>query len=488
MVGPLSLGADLQSKIDQLISKSAALSGAFVGFRILNLKTGRVLYNLNSDRLFVPASNMKLFTSALALARLGPDYRFSTQIQADRPIDASGTLDGDLFLVGGGDPSLSARPYPYQYTPGTAPTANYSLRAIDELADQLVSLGLKRVDGNIVGDDRRYVFEPHPGVWQVGDALSEDGAPISALFIDDNSFALTLRPAATRGSLAQISLAPALEYFSIENRLRTEAGVKTKIEIQRAPGSHELLIQGVLATSDPGFTEVLAVDDPAQYAAIVLRDALERRGVVIHGQAAALHRFSDQDNESSGNSSTGRKIVFAERTSPPLAELLQVVDKVSQNLHAEILLREAGLRKTGIGSRESGLAELQAFLNNEAGIPKSSYVFTDGSGLSRSSLVTPAAIVRLLAYMYRSSYRDLWISLLPIAGADGTLANRFENHPEARAIHAKTGTLGHVRALSGYVLTAGNDALGFSLLINNYNAPAGELTPILDQIVLALVN
>jgi D-alanyl-D-alanine carboxypeptidase/D-alanyl-D-alanine-endopeptidase (penicillin-binding protein 4) len=491
-LGPLASGADFKSRIDQLISKSPALAGAFAGLQIVNLNDGQVLYQFNSDRLFVPASNMKLFTSALALARLGPEYRFTTHIEADRPIDGSGVLESDLLFVGGGDPSLSARTYPYQYQPDAPPGAGYSFRAIEELADQLVAHGLKRVEGNIVGDDRRYVWESHPDVWSVGDATFEYGAPVSALIINDNSFALTLRPAERAGGLAQISLAPALEYFAIDNRVRTQASAERKLEFERTEGSRELQIRGVLPTGDPGVSQLLAVDDPALYAAVVLRDVLQRRGVAIHGQAVARHRFSDEMEERSAASakpsSVKARVVLAERASPRLAELLQVVDKVSQNLHAEVMLREVGLARTQVGSREAGLAEMQDFLQAEAGVSKDSYMFTDGSGLSRSTLVTPAAITRLLVYMFKSGYRDVWMSLLPVAGADGTLGRRFQDHPEARAIHAKTGTLAHVRAISGYVTAPDRDPLAFSLLINNYNAAASEITPVLDQIVLALLN
>ncbi|MBZ5609232.1 MAG: D-alanyl-D-alanine carboxypeptidase/D-alanyl-D-alanine-endopeptidase [Acidobacteriia bacterium] len=484
MLAPLAWGADIQSKIGQLIAGSPALSGAFVGLEVLNLSDGKILYQLNSDHLFVPASNMKLFTSALALERLGPEYRFRTEVRADRPVDAKGTLAGDLVFVGGGDPSLSGRSYPYRYRAGSTPGADYSFRAVEELAGQLVSRGLKRVDGDIVGDDRRYVWEPHAGVWSTGDATWDYGAPVSALIVDDNSLAVTLVPAASAGELAQVRVSPAFEYFSIDNRVRTVEGGERKVEFERQSG-RQLHIWGTLPIADPGVTQLLAVDDPALYAAEVLRDALQRRGVAIRGRAFARHRFSD-DGEAAAPSQA--RVILAERTSPPLAELLEVLDKESQNLHAEVMLREVGFVKKHAGSRETGLAEMREFLENEAGIPKDSFLFTDGSGVSRSTLVKPEAIAGLLAYMYKSSHRELWMSLLPIAGADGTLAKRFEDRPEARAIHAKTGTLAHVRAISGYVTAPQRDPLGFSLLVNNYDAPAAEITRALDRIVLALLE
>ena len=480
---PLRAADNLGTRLDAMLG-SPPLAGASVGLEVVRLSDGKVLYRHDSGHSFVPASNMKLFTSALALVRLGPDFRFKTEIVSEEPIDAAGTLAGDLALVGGGDPSLSGRSYPYQYQPGAAAGSAYSFRAIEELADQLMARGLKRVDGDIVGDDRHYVWEPRPGGWSTDDAEWEYGAPVSALVLDDNSFGLTLRPGARDGELAQVWLRPAFEYFSIDNRVRTAAGGERKVEIERA--GRQVHLRGVLPARDPGMTELLAIDDPAQYAAEVLRDALERRGVAIHGQAVARHRFADESADEPGAASEAR-VVLASRTSPPLAELLQVTDKVSQNLHAEVMLREVSFLKKQPGSREAGLAELQEFLR-ELGVAKDCCQFTDGSGLSRGTLLTPAAVVRLLAYMYKSSYREVWLSLLPIAGADGTLATRFEDHPEARAIHAKTGSLAHVRAMSGYVIVPGRDPLAFSLLVNNATAPGPDVRRAIDRIVLALVE
>ena len=478
---PLRAADNLAARLDAILG-SPPLAGASMGLEVVRLSDGKILYQNNSGHWFVPASNMKLFTSALALVRLGPDFRFKTEIVAGQPIDAAGLLAGDLALVGGGDPSLSGRSYPYQYQPGAGPS--YSFRAIEELADQLIARGLKRVDGDIVGDDRRYVWEPRPGGWSTDDAEWEYGAPVSALVLDDNSFGLTLRPGARDGDLAQVWLKPAFEYFSIDNRVRTAAGGERKVEIERA--GQQVHLRGVLPARDPGMTELLAIDDPAQYAAEVLRDALERRGVAIHGQAVARHRFADESADEP-RAASEPPVVLASRASPTLAELLQVTDKVSQNLHAEVMLREVSFLKKQPGSREAGLAELQEFLR-EIGAAKDCCQFTDGSGLSRGTLVTPAAVVRLLAYMYKSSYRDVWLSLLPIAGADGTLATRFEDHPEARAIHAKTGSLAHVRAMSGYVTVPGHEPLAFSLLVNNATAPGPEVRRAIDRMVLALVE
>ena len=476
----ISSAADLKSKIDDIVSNWPALANAYVGLHVVSLNDGHVLYDRNADHLFVPASNMKLFTTALALARLGPQYRLTTQISAAQPIDSKGTLDADLVFVGGGDPSLSGREYPYRNH--STSSGDYSFRAVEDMVQQLIARGLKRIRGDIVGDDRRYVWAPYADGWTFGDSTWEYGAPVSALILDDNGFAMTIRPGVHAGDLAQILLLPPFEYFSIDNRVRTEEGGARKIDFDRKPAGRQLHVTGSIPIGDPGVTQLLAVDDPALYAAEVLRDALERRGVLVQGRAVARHRFSDDASETAKP-----RVVLADRSSPPLAQLLQVVDKVSQNLHAEVMLREVGAVNKHFGSRDAGLAELRNFLT-EAGIGKDDYRFTDGSGLSRSTLVTPAAITKLLAYMYKSPHRDIWKSLLPVAGVDGTLASRFPDHPEAKAIRAKTGTLSHVRANSGYIDTPEYGPVAFSFVVNNYSAPTADISRFLDAVELALLH
>jgi D-alanyl-D-alanine carboxypeptidase/D-alanyl-D-alanine-endopeptidase (penicillin-binding protein 4) len=483
---PLATAADLSQRLDRIMDAASPLARAFVGMQVVQLSNGRVLYAHNPGRLFVPASNMKLFTTALALSKLGAEYRLSTQIGAQVPIDSTGTLPGDLELVGGGDPSLSGREYPYRNH--AAPAAIYSFHAIDELADQLVARGLKRIEGNVVGDDSRYVWEPQPGPWSSDSATREYGAPVSALILNDNTFALTIRPAGRAGDLARITLAPPFENFVIDDRVLTIDRGERKIEFYRSASGRELHVWGTISKADAGYTQELAIGDPALYTAEVLRDALLRRGISIRGGAMAVHRFPDD----AASAPPKLEVVLAEHRSPPLFDLLQVVDKVSQNLHAEMFLREVAVDSGHIGSREAGLAVMDEFLTG-IGISREEYQFTDGSGLSRDTLVSPAAITKLLAHMNRSSvnesgHQEEWLKLLPIGGEDGTLGSRFSGHPEARAIRAKTGTLDHVKALSGYADTPRYGRIAFSLLVNNFEEPGAGVTKTIDELVLAILQ
>jgi len=471
----------LKEKLDAVLANSPKLASAFVGVSIVSLADGRPLYERNANNLFAPASNTKLFTTALALTTLGPQYQFATSVLADAPADEAGRVAGDLVFVGSGDPSMSSRHYPYQKPGGTREPAPGVVPAIEELADQVVSKGVRRIDGAIVGDDRRYVWEPYPDGWSANDPTWEYGAAASALVVNDNTFALSVQPGEAPGQLARLSVAPSLEAFVIDNRVVTTSGGERKMVVRRDVGTNEMFVSGSIPVKDSGTVELLAAGDPALFAARMLRDALIRRGVSVRGDAVARHRQADEPVP------TWAGVELAHRVSPPLSELLQVIDKVSQNLHAEMMLREVGTVRRNQGSSEGGQAEMKAFLA-QAGVSGDEFHLVDGSGLSRLTLVAPAAVTKLLVHMYRSRHRQEWISFLPVGGVDGTLRSRWEGHPEATRIQAKTGSLSHVRALSGYAESARYGRLAFSFIVNDALAEPGAVTQFLDTMGLKLLE
>ncbi len=459
--------ASLEQRINEILSAPAA-KNAFWGIEIRDLKADKILFSQNADHFFVPASNTKLFTTALALSRLGPEYRFHTRV----------LLSGrDLVLVGAGDPNLSGRTLPYEPNlPDPAPLA-----AINQLADQIVAAGIRRIPGNIVGDDAAFVYEPYPPGWGLADTYDDDGAPVSAICVDDNVARLQIVPALADGALAETSWQLPFELYRVDNALLTDSRPHRAIHYQRLPGSREFRIWG---TIPPG-TEIepisVPVEDPAQFAAEALKDALAARGVLCDGMAIARHQLPGAPplEPLPGN-------LITERVSLPLVEAARVVDKVSQNLHSEILLQDVPLRLTGKGSREAGLEALAQFLL-EAGISADDYRFSDGSGLSRYNLVTPHAIGTLLQFMAAGPLRDQWLGLLPVGGVDGSLRRRFRALRLHDEIHAKTGSLTHVSALSGYVVRDDGSMLGFSILVNNFGAPSAAIHDVIDRICAALL-
>jgi D-alanyl-D-alanine carboxypeptidase/D-alanyl-D-alanine-endopeptidase (penicillin-binding protein 4) len=463
-------GADLAQTLDTLVASSPHEARSNIGIDVVDLKTGKTVYSHNGNHYFLPASNMKLFTTGLALLKLGPDYRFETRVIQEP--------SGDLALVGSGDPSMSGRTYPYRHLDTGLPP----LHAIEELADQVVASGLTHVRGDIVGDDRLYPWAPYPPSWTQDDMLGENGAPVSALTVGDNLVTVTFNPAARPGELATLSLSPTLEYFAIDNRIVTVEGTgEPQIGLVRVPGSRQLLFEGTLPAGTSSHHALVALDDPALYAACALYDALTRRGVSIAGHPVARHRSaSDPYTPPEGKA-------VAVRLSPPASELIQVADKVSENLHAELLLREVARVERRQATRESGVDALETFLYQIGGSASDARI-EDGSGLGRNTLVTPKLVTHLLGFMYRSEWRDTWISMLPVGGVDGTLSGRLCCASEGRGIHAKTGTLNRATALSGYANSRAHGWLSFSILVNDFAASESEIRAWVDRIAEALID
>ncbi len=459
-------GAGLETKLDQIVDSNLVAKRSAVGIHVVSLSTKKTLYSRNPDRFFLPASNMKLLSTALALERLGPDFHFTTKLLTD--------ASGNLIFLGGGDPSLSGRDYPYQKEASGKPP----LLPVEQLADEAVANGLTRIDGDIIGDDTRYVWDPYPPSWTQDDALGADGAPVSALTVNDNAIALRIAPGGQVGDPAHVSPFPALEYFAIDNRIVTgEARSARKIRVTRTPGTRQVILTGTIPLKGGALVEGLAVDDPALFAACALYDALARRGVEIHGVPVARHRAAGEAFPAPEG------MLWAKRDSPPVSELLQVVDKVSQNLHAEMMLREAGKE----GTREAGLKALEG-LFKESGASLDDARIDDGSGLSRNDQVTPRLVTKVLTHLFDSPLQETFVAMLPVGGEDGTLSHRLCCTSESHKIQAKTGTLNRSVALSGYADSKTYGRLAFSILINNFPASARDVQPWVDKIALALTE
>ena len=453
--------ADLEQRLDALSAESPAIG--FAGIHVVEASTGKTLYSKNADRLFLPASNLKILTSALALERLRPDYRFTTRVVRES--------SGDIVLVGSGDPSLSGRAFPYDKDQRAAPP----LQAIEQLADAIAARSVQRIDGDIIGDDRLFPWDPYPPSWTEDDTLHEYGAPVSALTVNDNTVAISISP-------TTLVLAPAFEYLTIDNRVRASArGAESAVYVRRVARSRQWQLTGTIPLGRT-VTEILPVDDPALFAASALYDALTRRGIAIHGRPVARHRVLGEPYAAV----EGEEL--ASRTSPPLADLLQVMDKVSENLHAELLLREVGRVTRGEGSTAAGLAEMNAYLAGTAGAQPGDWRLEDGSGLARNTLVTPRLLTRILAREAQSADSAVWISLLPAGGEDGTLSRRLCCITGGRGVRAKTGTLSRALALSGYAGSATRGQLAFSILVNDFQAPPAEVTEWIDKIATALLE
>jgi D-alanyl-D-alanine carboxypeptidase/D-alanyl-D-alanine-endopeptidase (penicillin-binding protein 4) len=488
---------NLNKQIEKILAQPD-LGRGFWGIEIRSMDSGKVLYSLNADKMFTPASNTKLFTTAAALALIGPGYKFRTSIESSGSLDKYGRLTGDLVLVGRGDPNLSGRELPYNTR--TQRDAD-AVRVLEKLADELAQKGVKYIDGDIIADDSYFAFERYGEGWSQDDLVWPDGAPVSALTVNDNVVFVNILPGARAGDRAFVSVTPFADYYTIDNRLMTTpAGSGRKIYINREPGSTTLTLWGTVPMDDSGVNEGLAIEDPAEFAATLLRHLLEMRGIAVYGkqrthhtELASLSTFSTVviastrgGDEHSLTAPLG-PLVLAEYQSDPLSEDIRVINKVSQNLHAEILLRLLGREKGTGGTVQAGLEVLRGFLNN-ANISGEDYVFYDGSGLSRRNLATPHAVVDLLKYAYAQSWGTEFRDSLPVAGKDGSLTDRFKDLDAEAQVYGKTGALGGVKTLSGYAITAKGEKIAFSILANNFSLPGKRVNDVIDSIVEAAVN
>lgn len=492
---PLTAGAahrpNLADRIAQVLA-APELQHAFWGIEVESLSTGKVLYSQNPDKLFVPASNAKLFVTATAFALIGPDYRFNTTVETNGTLDSHGRLSGDLILVGQGDPNLSGRQLPYHLH---TQRDDDPLKALEELADAVVQKGVKYVDGDIVADDSYFAFQRYGEGWSEGDLVWSDGAPVSALTVNDSVVFLKIMPGDHAGERAFISAVPFSHYYKIDNRIMTvAAGAPRDIHVNREPDSNAVVLWGSIPLGDPGVGEGVAVQDPAQFAGALFRQLLEQRGVEIYGgqkvrhiEMASLANPANLMGAIQPQEPPSHLLVLASYQSQPLLEDLTVINKVSQNLHAEILLRLLGKLKGTAGTVDAGLAVERAFLH-QAGVPDDEYELFDGSGLSREDLATPNAFVQLLRYAATQSWGKSFQDTLPVAGVDGSLADRFKDLDSSTHVWAKTGSLTGVKTLSGYATTLQVDEIAFSILVNNFNVPEQQAVAAMDAVVMQIVN
>jgi len=458
------------------LTQAAPVDKGEWGLLIVDAVTGEMLYQKDADKYFVPASNMKLLTTALALDMLGPDYQFRTTIETNGPLSTEGKLSGNLILVGRGDPNLSNRKFPFDtkeefYGPPE--------KALAELADGVVARGVKEISGDIVGDDSYFPRERYPDGWEIDDMVWEYGAAISAIVVDDNAVTLTLTPGEKSGDIVEAVVEPWVQEFVVKNEVITvDAKEKPELRLTREPGEDTVVVSGRLPAKSTPNKLVLAIQEPAQHAAALLAKLLAQRGVKLDGKIRAQHEPAPGE---------ATRTVLVEHASIRLAEEVKLANKISQNLHTEVLLRTAA-RQSGRWSDPEDLQKFPQGFYAKAGIAPDDVVQADGSGLSRHDLVTPRALVALLQYAQKQTWFPAYYASLPVAGVDGTLNERMKNAGLAGRIHAKTGSVTHVRTLSGFAETPGGRHLIFSFLSNNQAGKDHEVHDALDELCLAMIE
>ncbi len=466
----------LAQEIDRAIDTSD-LPRARWGVFVISLKDGRILYSRNGDKLFTPASNMKIYTTAVALDLLGADYRWRTSVYTDKQPDAGGVIDGDVTLLGRGAPDLDS----------------YSKNGLASLADQLYQHGVRHVRGHIVGDEGYFRGELYGLGWQWNDLQWYFGAEPSALTVDENSLELKIAPADKVGAAATLTLNREPNYLHLTNNTSTVArDATTTIGINRGLSDSELRVWGDFPVGGRPFTAYLSVPNPARWAAALFKKALIARGIKVDGEA----RSRDFRVAESEKFDPRKAIEIAQENSAALSEVVRHTNKASDNLYAELILRTLGKERGASapdpdprknrerGDDEAGTAVVKSWLDRN-GIATDGLAIRDGSGLSRLDLVTPEATARLLVAIARTNTALAFHESLPIAGHDGTLRDRLVS--SSGRLVAKTGTLTYTHSLSGYATTPGSEILAFSIFCND---ATGHPNPVrvIDQIAGLLVQ
>ena len=507
----LSPGEFFAAREQMILGNGQAAKGDW-GVLIADARSGQVLFEQNADRYFVPASNMKLLTTALALARLGVDYRFRTTIEALATPSDDGKIVGSIYLVGRGDPNLSNRKFPYVLKEEFDGPPE---KVIAELADAIAAKGVKEISGDVIGDDSYFAGGAYPSGWAIDDMLWSYGAPVSALEINDGVFFLELNAAEVAGGPATFTIAPSTNVYQIRNEVVTGAkGSPQKFSVERAPGSTEIIVSGSMPVGAQPHSIAIAIDRPAEFAAALLKNLLEAHGVVIAGRARARHTgdsgawykadgtaaMTDLESHACGvaagfwsRQSGGAthlepsQEVLAGHVSLPIPDDLRVMAKISQNLHAELFLRTAARLKTGDPSADAALKFEQDF-RVAIGLKEDDVVMTDGSGLSRKDMVSPQSEVSLLRWVTEQPWAATFRSVLPVAGEDGTLMDRMKGTPAAGNVWAKTGSLTHVDSLAGYATSTRGAHLVFSFIGNNHDLKSKAATDVMDALAVAMVE
>lgn len=448
--------SSLRADLERLI-RSTGWRGDQWGVMVVSLDRGDTLFSHGGDVALVPASNVKLFTSAAALSYLGPHFRFNTFLLADGEL-RDGVLYGDLVVYGTGDPTIADR---------------FGFKDVvwDVFADTLQALGIREIRGDVVGDASYFRGSSTGEGWQESYIDASYAAPASALTYSENIAMLQITPGGAVGWRPEVKLLPGGDGIGMVNQATTVARGATTIRVFRSAYGAPVTVAGQIPLRSGGVLRAVPVSDPARFAAAALRERLVRRGLALSGGVRSVQTAEE-------SAVTGRSVfapafdqkeplrVLAIHNSPPLIEILEVVNKKSHNLLAEQVLRAVGRVATGDGSVEGGVRAIEHMLDPGGGSNGLHLNLYDGSGLSVLNRASPRAFIQLLAHMQSSPVWESYWQTLPEAGARDGL-RRMGRTPAERNLRAKTGTLNHVSALTGYVRAANGERLAFSIMSNN---------------------
>jgi D-alanyl-D-alanine carboxypeptidase/D-alanyl-D-alanine-endopeptidase (penicillin-binding protein 4) len=457
--------AQLQHDFDVALA-SGALEHGYWSVLARSLRTGETLYALNSHKLMMPASAMKIVTLAAAAERLGWDFTYETQIFAVGRVE-DGVLDGDLLIVGSGDPSIVER-------------GGMAAGLFESWAERLKGAGIRAITGRIVGDDTAFDNEALGFGWSWDDLVEGYAAGVSALQYNENRVQITIEPNRTVGLPPHVTVAPSGSDLIIKNLLKTSADRNPSISARRLPGSKQLELHGSMPLDHDAIMLAASVDNPTMFFVTALREALIGQGIDVRGPALEIAGLSDAPMRSDA-------VLLWTHRSAPLSAMMMSPFKFSLNLYEETLLKTMGAA-VGTANFKAGRTAIQSTLQ-DWGISSREIIQADGSGLSRYNYVTADALVTVLTRIGRDSMmRGPFESSLPVAGRDGTLAGRMRGTSAEGNARAKTGAMSNVRALAGYVTAKDGEVIVFAILANNFEPPVETVLHTIDALVVRLAD
>lgn len=459
---------EFQQQIDDIFNDQS-FRNANWGVVIQSLESGEYFYKRNEDKFFIPASNLKLFTTSAALLLLGPNYKFSTKIWTNGYYSGS-TLYGDLVIQGRGDPTISGRFYNNDI--------NY---VFDSWIDSLAELGIDKIKGNIVGDDNLFDDLGLGEGWAWDYETDWYAAQSSAISFNDNCVDLHIYYDPQIDSVIIRPNPDLRNIVVLNNVIPALKGEQTKINVYRERGTNVISVFGKIRKGNDTLVTYSTVRNPTQFTIQAFKNQLEKRGIRVNGYAVDIDEYDRKLNYDN------MQLLFTSYSSE-LSEIIKVINKNSQNFFAEQLLKTIGLEINGYGSAEKGILSVKE-LFSEMGLNPDNIVMVDGSGLSNLDMVTPKQVVELLKYMYMNKGMfPYFYNSLPIAGIDGTLGNRMKGTTAEGVVRAKTGFISHVRSLSGYAVTGDNEPVAFCMIANNFNVPVKLAENLQDLVCLRITN
>jgi D-alanyl-D-alanine carboxypeptidase/D-alanyl-D-alanine-endopeptidase (penicillin-binding protein 4) len=471
--------SDLAQRINEQIESSEFASARW-GISVISLSDGSSLYQRDADKLFTPASNMKIYTTGIALDLLGPDYRWRTSVYANAQPDAAGTVKGDLILYGRGAPDFVVH------------NKDQSEGSMTKMVDDLYARSVRRIAGNVIGDESYFRGNALGDGWQWTDIQWYFGAEASALSINENEIDVNVIPSAKSDTPPEVKANDPTGLVTIENRMgEGSSSVRPTIGLYRGLSDNNVQVWGEFAPATKGFGARLSVHNPALWAAKLFLDALKKKGIAVDGQSQARNSRVPQNQRFDPS----RNVELAFVNSKTLAEIVRKTNKESNNLYAELILRTLGRERRAmlelpeppgreLGDDEAGSAVMRLWLSR-AGIPTGRLALHDGSGLSRLDLVTPDATAKSLLAFSKTASASAFRESLPIAGKDGTLAGRLT--ALSGRVSAKTGSLTYDNSLSGYMTTSDGKHFAFSILCNDQTGKGNSIRMI-DQMLTLLAS